>query len=67
MDGDLESTEQHDDDYDETQDLTTAKSATLKIIKGDVKSKPGGGFLKYTHTLQSLTLQDIIYLVIMIN
>ena len=37
MDGDLESTEQHDDDYDETQDLTTAKSATLKIVKGDVK------------------------------
>ena len=67
MDGDLESTEQHDDDYDETQDLTTAKPATLKVIKGDVKSKPGGGFFLNTLTLQNMTLQDIIYLVVMTN
>ena len=60
MDGDLADTEQHDDEYDETKDLETAKTATLQIIKGDVKSKPGGGFFKYTHNTEfDLTRYDI--------
>ena len=60
IDGDLSSTDQGDDVYDETYDLQTAKSATLRVITGDTKTKPGGVFFKYTHnTIFDLTRYNI--------
>ena len=60
MDGDLTSTDQGDEIYDETSDLQTAKSSSLRVITGDTKSKPGGGFFKYTHnTIFDLTRYNI--------
>jgi len=60
MVGELGSTDQGDDEYDETKDLITAKSAILRVINGETKSKPGGSFFKYTHkTKFDFTRYDI--------
>ena len=60
MDSDLSSTDQGDYEYDETEDLQTAKSAKLRVITSDTKTKPGGVFFKYTHnTIFDLTRYHI--------